>query len=75
MPLSLNSTSIGVAGQAGFDFKVADRWSVNADVKWAKLGSDVKASGNVVSTVHLDPWLFGLGIAYRFGGSHDTAAR
>ncbi len=69
IPLSLNSTSIGVAGQAGFDLKVTDHWFVNADVKWAKLGSDVKAGGTTVSTVHLDPWLYGLGVGYRFGGS------
>jgi outer membrane protein len=74
IPLSLNSTSVGVAGQAGFDVKLADHWFVNADVKWAKLGSDVKAGGNTVSTVHLDPWLFGLGIGYRFGGSGGSGS-
>ena len=69
IPLHLDSTSVGVAGQAGFDFKVADNWFVNADVKWAKLGSDVKAGGTTVSIAHLDPWLFGLGVGYRFGRS------
>jgi len=69
IPLHLDSTSVGVAGQAGFDFKVADNWFVNADVKWANLGSDVKAGGTTVSIAHLDPWLFGLGVGYRFGRS------
>ncbi len=40
-PLKLNSTSIGPALQAGFDYKLQDHWYLNADVKWFKLGSDV----------------------------------
>lgn len=74
-PLRLNSTSVGPAAQAGFDYKIADHWYLNADVKWAKLGSDVDLpGGNKVSTVHLDPFLFGLGVGYRFGGHAPVAA-
>jgi outer membrane protein len=75
IPLNLDSTSIGVAGQAGFDIKLADRWFANADVKWVQLGSDVKSGGSTVSKVHLDPWLFGLGIGYRFGGSGASGSQ
>ena len=67
--LKLNSTSFGPAAQAGFDYKVAEHWYLNADVKWAKLGSDVDLVGvGRVSTVHIDPYLFGVGFGYRFGG-------
>ena len=70
--LKLNSTSVGPAAQAGFDYKVADHWYLNADVKWVELQSGVYlAGGPKVSTVHIDPLLFGLGIGYRFGG-HGT---
>src|SRR5271166_3444965 len=72
--LKLNSTSIGPALQAGFDYKLQDHWYLNADVKWFKLGSDVDlASGAKVSTVHIDPFLFGIGIGYRFGGHPSSA--
>ena len=66
--LDLNSTSVGIAGQLGFDYKVADHWLVNADVKYVKLSTDVniKASGQKVTTVNADPWLLGVGVGYRF---------
>ncbi|HTP40364.1 MAG TPA: OmpW family outer membrane protein, partial [Steroidobacteraceae bacterium] len=65
--LKLDNSSIGPALQAGFDYKVADHWFANFDVKWAKLASDVKlADGTKVSTVHIDPFLFGAGVGYRF---------
>ena len=73
--LSLKSTSIGPALQAGFDYRIADHWFLNADVKWFKLGSDVDLNGvGKVSTVHVDPYLFGIGIGYRFGGHPAPAA-
>ena len=66
-PLSIASSSVGLAGQAGFDVKVDDRLFVNVDVKYVGLGSDVTlASGQKVSTVRLDPWLVGVGLGYRF---------
>lgn len=65
--LTLNSTSVGAAVQAGFDYRIADHWFVNADVKWVSLGSDVDLTGTgKVSAVHIDPFLFGLGVGYRF---------
>jgi outer membrane protein len=64
--LDLDSTSVGVAGQVGFDYKFADHWFGNVDVKWVQLGSDVKFDGTKISTVHLDPWLLGVGVGYRF---------
>jgi len=72
--LKLNSTSVGPAAQAGFDYKLQKHWYLNADVKWFKLGSDVDlAGGTRVSTVHIDPFLFGIGIGYRFG-EHEQVA-
>ena len=65
--ITLDSSSVGLAGQVGVDFKVADHYFINADVKYMKLQSDVKtANFGKVSTVNLDPWLFGVGIGYRF---------
>ncbi len=65
--LDLNSTSVGPAAQAGFDYKLPNHWYLNADVKWVKIGSDLSLVGvGRVSTVHIDPILAGLGVGYRF---------
>jgi outer membrane protein W/outer membrane protein OmpA-like peptidoglycan-associated protein len=73
--LTLNSTSVGPALQAGFDYKIADHWYLNADAKWFKLASDLDLTGvGKVSRLHVDPFLFGIGIGYRFGGHATEAA-
>jgi outer membrane protein len=41
--LKLNSTSIGPAAQAGFDYKIRDHWYANADVKYV-VSASAKAS-------------------------------
>jgi outer membrane protein len=72
-PLRLSHFSIGPALQGGFDYKIAPQWFLNVDVKWALLSSDVKAvalNDAKISTVHVDPLLFGVGIGYRFGGTN-----
>ena len=65
--ISLDSYSVGFAGQAGADFEINDHYYINADIKYVKLSSDVKtANFGTVSTVNLDPWLYGIGVGYRF---------
>jgi outer membrane protein len=55
--------------QAGFDYRIGPHWFANADFKWVLLGSDLDLVGvGKVSIVHVNPFLFGLGIGYRFGG-------
>ena len=73
-PLTLNSSSVGLAGQVGVDIAVAPKWTINLDAKYVKMQSDVDAGGVKVSRVHVDPWLLGIGIGYRFGCSKSTAA-
>ena len=68
LPLDLSSSSFGIAGQVGADFKLADHWFLNVDAKYVQLAADVKAGGATVTKVHADPWLLGVGIGYRFGG-------
>ncbi len=66
-PLALSTTSFGPAAQVGFDYKLADHWYFNADLKWAELSSDVYLGGSKISQVRINPLLFGIGIGYRFG--------
>jgi outer membrane protein len=65
--LDLQTWSFGPAAQVGFDYKVANHWYLSADVKWAMIRSDVKFKGTTISEVRIDPFLFGLGVGYRFG--------
>ena len=64
--LDLDKTSVGPAAQAGVDIQVAPQWFLNADVKYAQIRSDVKAGGVKVTTVKVDPMLYGVGVGYRF---------
>jgi outer membrane protein len=66
--LDLNNHSVGPAAQAGFDYKLADHWYFSGDVKWIMIRSDVKFEGTRISQARLDPFLFGVGIGYRFNG-------
>jgi outer membrane protein len=63
---SLEKDSVGLALQAGVDFKINKNWSLNLDVKKVQIRSDVMVSGAKVSTVKVDPLLVGVGLGYRF---------
>ncbi|HUI60593.1 MAG TPA: OmpW family outer membrane protein [Steroidobacteraceae bacterium] len=65
--LDLDTWSFGPAVQAGVDYKLADHWYLNADLKWAMIRSDVKFQGSTISQARIDPLLLGIGFGYRFG--------
>lgn len=53
--------------QAGFDYGINEHWAFNADIKKLYHETDVSiANGAITADVDLDPWIFGLGVAYRF---------
>jgi outer membrane protein len=61
--------AFGFALQAGIDIAIDEKWALNFDIKKIFLETDVavKALGTEVKTeVDIDPWLFGVGLAYRF---------
>lgn len=62
----LEHDSVGVALQAGVDFRIDRQWSVNLDVKKVQIRSDVDINGARASRVKIDPVLLGVGIGYRF---------
>jgi len=64
--LQLDSWSVAPALQVGMDYKLTKNWFLNADIKKVWLSSDVKAGNVKVSNVSLDPWLFSMGVGYRF---------
>ncbi|WP_033070717.1 OmpW/AlkL family protein [Thalassospira australica] len=57
----------GYAFQAGFDYAISGPWSVNVDVKKVYLDTDISINnGANTAKAHLDPWVFGVGVGYRF---------
>jgi outer membrane protein len=62
----LEHDSVGLALQAGVDFKLDDKWSLNLDVKKVQIRSDVYIGGATASRVKVDPVLVGVGVGYRF---------
>jgi outer membrane protein len=62
----LEHDSVGAALQAGVDFRIDSRWSVNLDVKKIQIRSDVDINGAHASRVKVDPLLLGVGVGYRF---------
>jgi outer membrane protein len=61
--------NIGYALQAGIDYAIAGAWSFNIDVKKLWLSTDVTADlggTKLKADVDLNPWIFGVGLGYRF---------
>jgi len=62
----LEKSSVGLALQAGVDFKIDKNWSINLDVKKVQIRSDVNTAAGQLTAVKIDPWLVGVGVGYRF---------
>lgn len=62
----LESSSVGLALQAGLDYKLDKHWSLNFDIKKIQIDSDVRTAAGKISNVQIDPWLIGAGVGYRF---------
>jgi outer membrane protein len=66
--------SFGLAAQAGVDIPIDEHWAFNAGVWYIDLGTEAeitaKADGataaKVKFDVQLDPWVYNVGIAYKF---------
>lgn len=62
----LEHSSFGLSLQAGVDFVIDKKWSVNLDIKKVQIRSDVFVGGAKASAVKVDPVLLGVGLGYRF---------
>ncbi|HKK23025.1 MAG TPA: OmpW family outer membrane protein [Pseudohaliea sp.] len=61
--------SFGLAGQVGVDIPLNDNWMLNAGVWYIDIGTtaDVRTDvGTVSFDVDIDPWVYNIGIAYKF---------
>ncbi len=64
--LGIDRTSFGLALQAGLDVGLDDHWSLSFDAKKVDISTDVSLNGVKLSTVSVDPYIYGAGVGYRF---------
>lgn len=58
--------SWGVAWHGGVDIALDARWTFTVDARWIDIDSKVKVGGASVGTAHIDPWVYGVSVGYRF---------
>ena len=61
--------SWGIAARAGFDYMFNEKWGLNASVWWIDIDTEATVKtdlANVKFDVELDPWVYMVGISYRF---------
>ena len=61
--------SWGVAARAGFDYLINDNWGINASVWWIDIDTEATIEtelADVEFDVEIDPWVYMVGISYRF---------
>ncbi|MFT3666804.1 OmpW/AlkL family protein [Piscinibacter sp.] len=63
---SIDKNSVGLALQAGLDYALDSRWSINFDLKKVQIRTDLKAGGTGLGKIKVDPLLIGVGVGYRF---------
>jgi len=62
--------SFGIAGDLGVNLNFSDNWMINGDIKYIQIGTtaDIMTADGVLDSVDVDvdPWVFGIGVGYRF---------
>lgn len=64
--LSIEKSSVGFAMQAGVDYKIDSKWSLNLDVKKVQIRTDLSAGAANLGTIKVDPLLVGVGVGMKF---------
>lgn len=64
--VSVDNDSVGAVAQVGADFMLNKNWSLNVDVKYITMDTQVKLNGAKLGTLDLNPITAGIGIGYRF---------
>lgn len=66
--LHIKNSSWGGALQAGLDYEIQKNLYLNADVKYVWMSTDVivNSTGTNLGSLDINPWIFGVGVRYRF---------
>ena len=67
--------ALGFTLQAGVDISIGDGWYLNADVKKTWIEHTVSVGGVEQFDVGIDPWIFSVGLGYRFNLSDIFGSR
>lgn len=62
----VENSSLGLAGQIGFDYMITKNVALNLDVKYIQMDTDVTVGGSKIGKLDLNPVTAGIGIGYRF---------
>jgi len=62
----VDKNSFGGAVQAGVDIAITKNGYLNLDVKKIWIETDVKAGGAKLTTLNIDPLVWGIGYGFRF---------
>ncbi len=62
--ITMDSSSTGLALQAGVDVRLSKSMYLNVDAKKVKIDADL--GGAVSTNLKIDPWLVGVGVGWRF---------
>lgn len=58
--------SLGWALEAGVDWALDDKWVVSAQVWYIDIETDADLNGSFLTEVEIDPWVYMIGIGYKF---------
>lgn len=64
--VKVDRSSLGLAAQLGFDYALDKNWSVNMDVKYIQMDTNVKLGSTKLGKLDLNPITAGVGLGYRF---------
>lgn len=68
--IKVDSTSVGLAAQLGFDYKINQQWFLNVDVRYIDISTDATLTVNganfATAKVDVDPLVYGIHLGYRF---------
>jgi outer membrane protein len=62
----ISKSSVGLAGQVGADFALSGAWSLNVDLKYITMKTNVYVGSTKAGKLDLDPWVASIGIGYKF---------
>jgi outer membrane protein len=68
--IDVDSTSVGLAAQLGFDYMITDQWFLNFDLRYIDISTDatliVDGADFTTAKVDVDPVVYGIHLGYRF---------
>jgi len=67
--------ALGLTLQAGVDVEIGQGWYLNADVKKTWIEHTVSVNGTDIADLDIDPWIFSVGLGYRFNLSDIFGSR